>query len=277
MLDTKPIDKVIFLDIETTSQYPTFESMPDKMKALFEKRFKKDIEDNKILQRRGAADGLGDKLAPPDMEAIYDSKAPLYPEWGKILCISIGTIKRSLPNVAEKDLEGTMIVSDNETLEFVPYTFSGDDDERILLSFAKRTLSVTGSVDPKFALCAHAGMMFDFPFIAKRYILNMMQLPKAWNYSASKPWELPHLIDTNLTWKHGMSFDAGASLDLLAASFGIESSKTDIDGSQVKDVYWKEKNLPRIVTYCEMDIYVLAQVYLRMKGLKHNLTLTIKK
>lgn len=270
MLDTKAIDKLVFLDIESTSQYPTFESMPDKMKALFEKRFKKDIEDNKILQRRGAADGLGDKLAPPDMEAIYDSKAPLYPEWGRILCISIGTIKR------QKDLEGTMIIQENEQLEFLPHTFSGDDEQALLADFAKKTLSVTGVSNPSWALVAHAGKMFDFPFIAKRFILNMMVLPKLFDYTHLKPWELTNFIDTNEVYKHGASFDAGASLDLLAASFGIESSKTDMDGSQVKDVYWKEKNLPRIVTYCEMDIYVLAQVYLRMKGLKHNLILTKK-
>lgn len=269
MLDTKPIDKVVFLDIETTSQYPTFESMPDKMKALFEKRFKKDIEDNKILQRRGAADGLGDKLAPPDMEAIYDSKAPLYPEWGRILCISIGTIKRV------ESLAGTMIVAADEKLEFSPYTFSGENEQELLTDFAKKTLSVTGVFNPQFGICAHAGLMFDFPFIAKRYILNGLVLPKAWDYSASKPWDLTHLLDTNNTWKHG-AFDSGSSLDLLAASFGIESSKTDMDGSQVKDVYWVNKNLPRIVTYCEMDIYVLAQVYLNMKGIKNKLVLTQK-
>lgn len=271
MLDSKPIDKVIFLDIETTSQYPTFESLPDKMKALFEKRFKKDIEDNKILQRRGAADGLGDKLAPPDMEAIYNSKAPLYPEWGRILCISIGTIKR------QKELEGTMLVKDDEVLEFSPTTFSGESEIALLTEFARRTLSVTGVANPQLALCGHAAKMFDFPFIAKRYILNMMVLPKLFDYTHLKPWETTSFIDTNEVYKHGLSFDAGASLDLLAASFGIESSKTDMDGSQVKDVYWKEKNLPRIVTYCEMDIYVLAQVYLRMKGLKHELKLITKK
>ncbi len=267
MLDKKPIDKIVFLDLETTSQYPTFEAMPDKFKALFEKRFKKDIEDGRILARRGAADGLVDHLAPPDMEAIYNSKAPLYPEWGKIVCISFGYINRA------EDKKGTMLVSADEVLSFTAHTIAGDNDAEILTEFARRTISVTGTSSPAGALCAHAGMMFDFPFMAKRYILNGLVLPKLFDYSDMKPWDLTGMIDTNLVWKHGMSFDAGASLDLLAASFDIESSKTDMDGSQVKDVYWKEKDIPRISKYCEMDIYVLAQIYLRMKNLKQKLTL----
>jgi 3'-5' exonuclease len=31
-------------------------------------------------------------------------------------------------------------------------------------------------------------------------------------------------------------------------------------------VYWKEKNMERIVTYCQKDVVTVAQIYLRMNG-----------
>ena len=39
--------------------------------------------------------------------------------------------------------------------------------------------------------------------------------------------------------------------------------KTDIDGSQVAQVYYRDNNLERIVRYCEQDVLAVAQVILR--------------
>jgi len=46
----------------------------------------------------------------------------------------------------------------------------------------------------------------------------------------------------------------------------VPTPKDDIDGSMVGEVYWKEKDLARIVTYCQKDVVTVAQVYLRMQG-----------
>ena len=56
------------------------------------------------------------------------------------------------------------------------------------------------------------------------------------------------------------------SLNLLTQIFGIPTPKDDIDGSQVADVYYKEKNLERIVTYCEKDVLAVAQLFLKYKN-----------
>ncbi|RYF91972.1 MAG: 3'-5' exonuclease, partial [Chitinophagaceae bacterium] len=56
------------------------------------------------------------------------------------------------------------------------------------------------------------------------------------------------------------------SLNLLAHAFGIDTPKDDIDGSMVWEVYWKEKNLERIVTYCQKDVVTVAQILLHMMG-----------
>jgi hypothetical protein len=47
----------------------------------------------------------------------------------------------------------------------------------------------------------------------------------------------------------------------------IPTPKDDINGSQVKQVYYEEKNLPRIVTYCQKDVITTAQVLLKFKGM----------
>jgi uncharacterized protein YprB with RNaseH-like and TPR domain len=69
-------------------------------------------------------------------------------------------------------------------------------------------------------------------------------------------------------WKFG-DYKSYTSLKLLAKVLGIPSPKDDIDGSMVYSVYWMEKDLERIVTYCQKDVITLAQIYLRL----HNETL----
>jgi hypothetical protein len=54
-------------------------------------------------------------------------------------------------------------------------------------------------------------------------------------------------------------------LRLLAAVFNFPSPKDDMDGSDVAGVYWEERDLDRIATYCEKDVVATAQLFLRMK------------
>ena len=48
--------------------------------------------------------------------------------------------------------------------------------------------------------------------------------------------------------------------------FNIPTPKDDIDGSDVARVFYEEKDLPRIVTYCQKDVLAIAQLFLRYKG-----------
>lgn len=68
-------------------------------------------------------------------------------------------------------------------------------------------------------------------------------------------------------WKFG-DYKHYTSLSLLVTVFGIPTPKDDIDGSMVAEVYWKEKNLERIVKYCEKDVLAIGQLYLRYNGIK---------
>ncbi|MGB5461895.1 MAG: ribonuclease H-like domain-containing protein, partial [Aureibaculum sp.] len=115
-------------------------------------------------------------------------------------------------------------------------------------------------------LCGHNGKEFDFPYIARRMIINGISLPDKLNLFGKKPWEVSHL-DTMDLWKFG-DYKHYTSLNLLTHILGIPSPKEDIDGSQVASVYYKEKNLDKIVKYCERDTIAVAQLLLRFNNLK---------
>ncbi len=165
-------------------------------------------------------------------------KAGVFAEFAKIICISVG------------------ILSD-ETFRVKSYY--GDDEKIILKDFA--TLLNKHYNTKNKMLCAHNGKEFDFPFICRRMLLNGVKLPKALNIAGKRPWEINHL-DTMELWKFG-DYKSYTSLNLLATIFNIPTPKDDIDGSDVARVYWEEKNLKRIVTYCQKDVLTVAQLLLR--------------
>ncbi len=112
-------------------------------------------------------------------------------------------------------------------------------------------------------LCAHNGKEFDFPFLARRMIIHGLPLPSKLDLFGKKPWEVPHL-DTLELWKFG-DYKHYTSLKLLTNVLGIQTPKDDIDGSEVRDVYYEEGNIDRIVTYCEKDVIAIAQVILKFR------------
>ena len=176
-------------------------------------------------------------------EEFYE-RAGIWAEFGKIICISVGyfLIKEGVRN-------------------FRVTTFQGDE-EKILNDFI-RLLNEHFS-RPKNLLCAHNGKEFDFPYIARRLIIKGITLPYKLDLFGKKPWEVPHL-DTLELWKFG-DFKHYTSLKLMANVLGIPSPKEDIDGSMVRDVYYEEGDLDRIVAYCELDVITLAQVFLRLRN-----------
>jgi hypothetical protein len=92
-------------------------------------------------------------------------------------------------------------------------------------------------------------------------MVHGLELPRALQIAGKKPWEVPHL-DTMELWKFG-DYKYYTSLKLLTHTLNIPTPKTDIDGSQVAEVYYRDNNLERIVRYCEQDVMAVAQVILR--------------
>ena len=176
-------------------------------------------------------------------EDFYD-RAGIWAEFGKIICISVGYFTEV-----------------NSVRRFRVTSFYGDE-HGLLLEF--KALIETHLSKPKDLLCAHNGKEFDFPYIARRMVIHKVSLPLKLNLFGKKPWEVPHL-DTLELWKFG-DFKHYTSLKLLTSVLGIPSPKDDIDGSEIFRVYYEEKNVERIVTYCQKDTIAVAQVILRLRG-----------
>jgi len=140
-----------------------------------------------------------------------------------------------------------------------------NEDEKVLLEEFIQTIN-NKLDEQKIKLCAHNGKEFDFPYMARRMVVNRIDIPGFLQLSGKKPWEVGH-IDTMELWKFGdrKSF---TSLDLLTAILDIPSPKDDMDGSMVSTVYYQEKDLEKIAKYCNKDVEATAQLFLRLKGIE---------
>lgn len=225
-------ENILFLDIETVPEFETYEELSEVKKELFAQKT--------AYQRKSKS--VGEEELP--VEDFYE-KAGIWAEFGKIVCISVG-----------------YFVLNNLDREFRVKSIFGDDETKILQDF-KDLLDVHFN-KPQHVLCGHNGKEFDFPFIARRMIVKRVELPSKLNLFGKKPWEVPHL-DTLELWKFG-DYKHYTSLKLLTSILDIPSPKDDIDGSQVAEVYYKEKDLKRIAVYCEKDTLAVAQLFLRFNN-----------
>ena len=223
-----PPNNILFLDIETVPQYADYNLLPYGWKGLW------DLKASYIIRNK----------ENETIESVYP-RAGIYAEFGKIVCVGCGILSGG-------GAERKMSIK----------CFSGDDETLVLHSFCEM-LSKWSTGGAKY-LCAHNGKEFDFPYLCRRLIVHQIPIPPILQLSGKKPWEVNHL-DTLDLWKFG-DFKSYTSLNLLAHTLGIPTPKDDIDGSKVWEVYWKEKNLHRIVNYCQKDVATVAQIFLRMTG-----------
>ncbi len=224
MIKKLALRNLLFLDIETVPEFSSFNDLSGLRKSLWEQK--------SSYQRK-------EQITAED----FYERAGIWAEFGKIVCISVGYFSFR-----------------DEQRAFRTTSFSGEEKE-LLLRF--RNLLQSHFSDPEHLLCAHNGKEFDFPYIARRMLINEMELPAKLNLFGKKPWEVPYL-DTLELWKFG-DHKHYTSLRLLTNVLGIPTPKDDIDGSEVCRVYHQENDLNRIIRYCEKDVLAIAQVILRLR------------
>jgi DNA polymerase elongation subunit (family B) len=229
MLDMLNIEEVLFLDIETVPGVARYEDLSPQWKKLWDEKMR-----NMATETNPVSD-------------LY-VKAGIYAEFSRIIVISAGYLFRK---------EGEW--------HFRVKSFYSSDEKDLLLDFANALEKFEKAGRKK--LCAHNGQEFDFPWISRRMLIHGLPLPRVLDIAGSKPWEVKdNLIDTLQLWKFG-DYKHYTSLALLCAVFGIPTPKDDIDGSQVAHVYYVEKDIDRIVRYCEKDTLAVANLLLKYKGM----------
>ena len=226
MLENISTSNILFLDIETVPQFKTYNHLPEIFKKLWNKKANFLVKEN---------------------ETAFDvyPRAGIYAEFGKIVCISVG-----------------YLTSIGKDIQLRIKSFWGDDEIILLKQFSDL---LNNHYNKSYhLLCAHNGKEFDFPYIARRMLINGIKLPAILQIAGKKPWDILHL-DTLELWKFG-DYKNYTSLELMATIFNIPTPKDDIDGSQVYGVYYEENNLKRIVEYCQKDVITLARLLLKFKG-----------
>lgn len=230
-----------FLDIETVPQWSEWDQVPEEIKALFMARHR-----TELLEIKGV-EAIGSTIIPVNDELIHGTwlkRAPFSAEFGKIVNISMGKVAKS----------------EDGSLTFRVKALTGRDEKAILADFAKLVMKAK-------SFCAFNGKEFDYPFLFRRLIIQGLPVPHILNPIGKKPWEvLDSLEDPMMMWS-GTQFNHKVSMNLLAALFGIQSSKDEMDGADVCRVFYHEEDgLEKIARYGNGDIFTLANVYNRLKG-----------
>lgn len=225
MIQKIHLEHILFLDIETVPEFSHFTDLPPEKQALWEQKSE--------YRRKGEYTA----------EAFYD-RAGIWAEFGKIICISVGCFSFG-----------------GHARNFGVTSFCGTEPE--ILEDFKALLNGRFS-HPRHLLCAHNGKEFDFPYIARRMIVNELDIPPKLSLFGKKPWEIPYL-DTMELWKFG-DYKHFTSLQLLTHILDIPSPKTDLEGSMIRDVYYNDNDMERIKNYCQQDTIAVAQLLLRFRN-----------
>ncbi len=220
-----PLKNILFIDIETVSQFESYNEMNDRLKKAW-------IHKVSLMNPEKS------------LSDTYFSRAGIYAEFGKVIAIGVGFF----------------FVDEKKAVKFKVKCFHGNNEKKVLEEF--KHLIETKYKNRKLIFCAHNGKEFDYPYLCRRMLINALDIPKPLNLSGKKSWEVEHL-DTLDMWKFGDRKNY-TSLDLLTALFDIPGSKSDMDGSQVNEVYYFQKGIERIANYCTEDVIATAQLYLKL-------------
>ena len=227
-MQNSKLENLLLIDIETVPQHENFDALSDDWKKLWEEKVQRSLPENTTAA------------------SFYSQRAGVMAEFARIICISIGYFKK-----------------DDGVLQLRLKSFFGTDEKLLLTEFLK-TLHVIESGNSNWSFTGHNIKEFDIPFICRRLLVNALPIPPYLDFQNMKPWET-NLIDTFQYWRFG-DYKNFTSLKLLAAALNVPSPKDDIDGSMVADVYYREKNLQRIVTYCQKDVITTGNIVLRFRS-----------
>jgi len=235
MITKFDIDNGIIIDIETVPEFSSFEEckkLKPALAASFQKRAKW-YADNEYRC------DLNDEL----LSKIYFEKSPLYSEYGKIVVITCGGFKDG---------------------EVATITFSSEDNEEDIINNFFTFINKKVQKNPTTCIIGYNINSFDVPFIIKRaFVNNILQIPTIFKIFDKKPWELSAKFkDIFLLWQ--LNTRNFVSLDAVASCLGIETHKDVMDGSMVGSTFHKEKNLQKIIDYCEMDVVLTGKVMKRL-------------
>jgi len=239
------IGSILFIDIETAPNWLNLNDAPENVQHEWVEKFRFKPDAPKTSENLDTDTNHGDLEYMYEWElkkycaSLWKREASLNPEFSRIVCISVGFM-----------FEGNFYLKS--------YIHQNEGD---LLNTFKEDLRQFTQKNHAARLCAHYGKGFDYPFIAKRMLINRIVLPQLLDTSHLKPWEQINL-DTQEIWKIGGFNSSG--LAALCLAFGIPTPKDNMNGSQVAG-YYHSGRIDDIAAYCEKDVYALLNVFKAMR------------
>ena len=237
MYEKNQLKKLIFLDIETTSNYINYgefcDARPKEVK-FWQRKAKALRRETHELNEKSDAD-------------LYESHSALYPEFGRIVCISIGQLQ----------------FDENNNAKFLAKSFYGKDEKENVINFINFSRAIFNKV-PDIKFVGHNIKNFDMPYLIKKSFIYGIKIPTRFRFHEVKPWE-NCLLDTLNLWKtSGMG---GVSLEHLTLLLGVDNPKEaevyENDHGGIARAFWHGK-LEELKEYCEDDIKATANILLRL-------------
>lgn len=215
-------EHVVAIDIETVRVEKNYDDLSEGYQSAWEYKNKQNGE------------------IPDNLDELWEKTSSLYAEFSKVCAVSL------------------VFLDKNQKLKC--YEFYGDD-ELILLENLSVLLDKIGS-NPAFRLLGHASKFFDFPFLAKRFVINGMDIPSILDSTTLKPWEQRNMCSNEL-WKAGGT-GAGSSLQALCNCLAIPVSKVDLVGDEVGSAFYRGE-YERIGRYCSYDAIATFNIIRKFK------------
>ena len=246
MIQEQELPTLLFFDLETSSEYGTFEELeennPRKADLWKIKHDKAKVKDPERWSK--------------SYKETYEEMSPLSAEFGRIVC---GTFSYFV----NMSVGGKMVWA-GKMKSFHDTEASESSEVSQVLKPISELLTNIERAGKSMRLCGHNIKKFDIPWLAKRMIMNDVSVPPQLQVWGKKPWEVSHL-DTGELWSFG-NWDGYVTLDLLSCSLGVPSPKADMSGEYVGRTFWIEKNYDKIKKYCEEDVKCVGKICHRLSG-----------
>ena len=204
------IQNLLFLDIETCGKYKDFDE------------FKMEDPDGALI-----FDHKCERMGYGSPEFGYQDKVSLFPEFGKIVCLSYGIWDNG--NIIVKSI--------------------ADENESDLMKKAANLFNKAGAKG--LVPCGWNIKNFDIPWCIRKMLMHGIPVSSSIETYGKKPWEVS-ITDLKEWWKSFSNLDV--TFEEAAYSLGLPSPKDEMDGSKVHHEYYYNRNHDVIVKYCEKDV-----------------------
>lgn len=209
---------LVYFDIETVGNYKDLESLKSN-----------DIRGYELFMRkieRKSSQILDWKI---DSNDVYIDKSPLMPEFGKIVCVSMSTIKNGDVRIK---------------------SFYGHDEKEIVSNVNNIFTNISNKT--LLGVCGYHIKGFDIPWLNRKFLQYNLKIPKVLKTFNVKPWEM-NIVDLSELWKNYGTLE-NVSFDEMLYTLNIKSPKDLMSGKNVHENYWNNNDIEGIKFYCEKDV-----------------------